>query len=75
MSRVAKLPRFAYLKSGKWERPIHRGYLLACCDCGLTHRYDFRVVDDGVEFRVFHARKATAERRKKGRYPFKKAKR
>jgi hypothetical protein len=74
VSRIAKLPKFKWIRSGKWERPVHRGYLLACCDCGLTHRFDFRVVGGDVEFRVFHAREATKERRKRTRYPFKKVK-
>jgi hypothetical protein len=71
---MAKLPRFKWLRSGQWEQPIQHGYLLACCDCGLVHRFDFRVVNGEVEYRVFHARKATAELRKENRYPFKMAK-
>ena len=33
--------------AGEWVQPIPRGYLLECCDCGLVHSFDFRVVKDG----------------------------
>jgi len=27
-----------------WQYPIPQGYRLICCDCGLAHNMDFRVV-------------------------------
>lgn len=30
--------------AGEWVQPVPQGYLLKCCDCGLVHRMDFRVV-------------------------------
>lgn len=27
-----------------WIRPIMKGYYLACCDCGLTHKFEFRAL-------------------------------
>ncbi len=27
-----------------WQKPAMRGYRLGCCDCGLVHDFDFRVV-------------------------------
>ena len=33
--------------AGEWVQPISRGYLLTCCDCGLVHSFDFRVVKNG----------------------------
>ncbi|HYF54675.1 MAG TPA: hypothetical protein VEA41_10490 [Salinarimonas sp.] len=32
------------VKPGEWVQPTPRGYLMACCDCGLVHRLNFRVV-------------------------------
>lgn len=32
---------------GEWVQPQKQGYLLKCCDCGLVHRMDFRVVKNG----------------------------
>ena len=31
-------------KPGEWVQPVQNGYLMKCCDCGLVHRVDFRVV-------------------------------
>jgi hypothetical protein len=45
--------RFYSPADGEWVRPIHRGYLLSCCDCGLVHRMNFRVVEGKVEFQAF----------------------
>ena len=55
------------LKAGQWQRPIHRNYRLRCCDCGLVHKFDFRIVRKGVEFRAYRDSRATIiERRKLG---------
>jgi hypothetical protein len=27
-----------------WDTPIMRGYKMACCDCGLVHDMEFRVL-------------------------------
>ncbi len=26
-----------------WQYPRHNGYAMSCCDCGLVHRFDFRI--------------------------------
>lgn len=43
------MPRMYEPPAGKngwtdWQRPMMRGYRLGCCDCGLVHDIDFRVV-------------------------------
>ncbi len=43
------MPPFRKLKEGKngwtsWQYPVMTGYLLACCDCGLVHRVEFKTV-------------------------------
>lgn len=35
---------FYAVKAGEWVTPVHQGYLMECCDCGLVHRLDFRVI-------------------------------
>jgi hypothetical protein len=30
---------------GEWTRPRLRNFREQCCDCGLIHRFDFRLVD------------------------------
>jgi hypothetical protein len=49
---------------GEWIRPKPVGYKLACCDCGLVHRYDFAIVDGHVEFRVWPANRETGQIRR-----------
>jgi len=44
--------------------PIRRGYKMACCDCGLVHKLDFRVRKGKIEFRVFRDNRATAAMRR-----------
>ncbi len=29
----------------EWTQPIMRGYLMQCCDCGLVHELQFRVLE------------------------------
>lgn len=60
---MARRREFPPVKDGEWVQPIMRGYYMACCDCGLVHRMDFRIVrgelDGGlvqrVQFRAFRA--------------------
>lgn len=69
--------RRAYLRpqAGEWVQPVRRGYRMACCDCGLVHRMDFRVVKRDrtgariVQFRVFRAERSTAAIRRRP-HPF-----
>jgi hypothetical protein len=35
---------FDEVKAGQWVSPQMRGYLMKCCDCGLVHKFNFRVV-------------------------------
>jgi hypothetical protein len=54
-----------YTKPASWEwvQPVLRGYKLACCDCGLVHRMDFRVSGGRIQFRADRDPRATAGRR------------
>jgi hypothetical protein len=58
-------------EAGEWVRPIKTGYKLACCDCGLVHRMDFKTVKWGrgikVMFRVWRDERATAAMRREKR--------
>ncbi len=47
-------------EAGEWVQPVRRGYKLACCDCGLVHRMDFRVFRGRPQFRAFRANRSTA---------------
>jgi hypothetical protein len=51
-------------KEGTWINPVKKGYKMACCDCGLVHRMDFRHVAWGtgrkIQFRCWRDERATA---------------
>ncbi|HET7321161.1 MAG TPA: hypothetical protein VFI96_01620 [Longimicrobiaceae bacterium] len=65
----------------EWVYPIMHGYKMACCDCGLVHNMNFRVVrgSDGevlddeeyrVEFQVSRNARSTGQlRRHMGKAP------
>jgi hypothetical protein len=47
----------------EWVRPVERSYKMCCCDCGLVHSVDFRVVNGLVEFRMRRDDEATEAER------------
>ncbi len=51
-------------EAGEWVQPIRKGYKLACCDCGLVHRMDFRIYRRRAQFRAFRDTRATAMMRR-----------
>lgn len=59
--------RYPSPKPGEWVQPEMRGYKLACCDCGLVHRMQFRIMSwqrglfprFKVQFRVWRDNRAT----------------
>lgn len=57
--------RFAQIKDGEWFQPQMRKHLMACCDCGLVHWMDFRVVKDNVQIKARRAPGHTRKRRKR----------
>lgn len=53
------------VKDGEWIQPTARRHLMACCDCGLIHKMDFRIRKGRVQFRAYRAKKATRKWRRK----------
>jgi hypothetical protein len=53
---------------GEWTRPRLRNFREQCCDCGLIHRLDFRIVDGQIEFRTRRDDRATAAARRRLRF-------
>lgn len=56
----------AYAKAidGAWIQPVRRGYKMGCCDCGLVHVVDFRIVKGRVQFRPRRSARSTAQVRR-----------
>lgn len=36
--------KYPIVTDGEWIQPKRKGYILECCDCGLVHRINFRLV-------------------------------
>jgi hypothetical protein len=53
----------------EWIDAAHRGHRIQCCDCGLVHNYDFRVVEGRVQFRAKRNNRATAAVKRHKRAP------
>jgi hypothetical protein len=49
-----------------WIYPVMKGYKMACCDCGLVHDLEFRIVENGkrVEFRARRNNRSTGQIRR-----------
>lgn len=60
--------KYSKPKAGEWVRPVMIGYKMMCCDCGLVHKMDFKVIRWGrghkVMFRVFRYERATSAARR-----------
>ena len=56
--------RFTRHRDGEWIQPLRRGYRLACCDCGLVHRIDLRIVRGRIQYRATRAPRSTAMMRR-----------
>ena len=63
--------RYSKPQEGEWIQPIRSGYKFMCCDCGLVHRMDFRLVSWSsgrkIQFRAFRDNRATAAVRRERR--------
>ena len=51
-------------QEAEWIEPIETGYKMACCDCGLVHLVNFRIVDGKVQFQVFRDNRSTGQTRR-----------
>ena len=56
--------KYHHAKDDEWIRPVRSGYKMACCDCGLVHKIDFKHVPYGrgrkIIFRAARDERATA---------------
>ena len=61
---MSKRVSYDVISYGEWTRPRMKDFREQCCDCGLIHRLDFRIVDGRVEFRMRRDDRATAAARR-----------
>lgn len=43
------MKKFHKVKEGEWVQPKMKDYLFKCCDCGLVHSLDFRLIKYGTK--------------------------
>lgn len=41
--------KYKHVESGEWFRVAKREHRNACCDCGLVHVVDYRIVRDDLD--------------------------
>jgi hypothetical protein len=59
-----KVPMFTQVKDGEWfQLASIIGHKMACCDCGLVHTMNFRIVDGNIQIQAIRDEQATADRR------------
>ncbi|MBW2081585.1 MAG: hypothetical protein JRI39_00525 [Deltaproteobacteria bacterium] len=58
------MSRYKDVRVGEWVQPVEHGYKLACCDCGLVHKVDFRIHEGRIQFRMFRDARATGQVRR-----------
>lgn len=63
------------VRAGQWVKPRRRFYKMACCDCGLVHKMEFKLVPRGngkaILLRAWRDNRATAAIRRHTRWPSK----
>lgn len=62
-----KRKKYQQVYEDEWSRCLTKNAKFACCDCGLTHSFDFRRVKgrkDIIEFKVRKDNRATGQIRR-----------
>jgi hypothetical protein len=57
---MTKRSDYYHVTDGEWIQVPKRGYKEQCCDCGLTHKMNFKVDDKGqIHIQTFRDGRAT----------------
>jgi len=40
------------IANNEWIQPKKNNYIMGCCDCGLKHEMDFRIIEGKIQFRA-----------------------
>lgn len=58
------MAKYEFADPGEWFKPVHDGYKIICCDCGLVHEFQFRVIEGQIEMRAFRDNRSTGQVRR-----------
>lgn len=56
---------------GDWVKPKMNNYKIGCCDCGLVHTVNIRIIKGKIEYQVFRDNRATSAKRRNKKYKIK----
>lgn len=59
---------YYHVTDGEWISVPKRGFKEQCCDCGLVHRLNFKVVDGTIFIQTFRDGRATSGARKQFKF-------
>lgn len=62
-------PTYEQVYEGEWVQSKRSGYKVSCCDCGLVHLFNYRLVKSAnggktIQFQVFRNNRATSQIRR-----------
>ena len=49
---------------GEWVQPIRKNYKMACCDCHLVHKINFRIKNGKIQLQAFRDDRSTGQLRR-----------
>jgi len=58
------MAKYRSVQDGEWVQPVRRGYRMACCDCGLVHKINFRIKDGHIQLQPKRDNRATGQVRR-----------
>jgi Zn-finger protein len=64
---IMKRKKYKTVYDGEWIQP-KKGWSMRCCDCGLVHQVEFRIVNGKVQLAATRNKRATAASRKGKRF-------
>ena len=59
--------RYHSVKAGEWVQPRRKNYYMKCCDCGLVHAFDFRLIKDKLGRATIQMRARRIDKKKGGK--------
>lgn len=52
--------RYKSVNAGEWVQPRRKAYYMKCCECGLAHKLEFRLMKWGngrkIQFRAWRTK-------------------
>ena len=58
---MTKRTEYYHVSNGEWITVAKRGYKEQCCDCGLVHKLNFKILESGeISIQTTRDERATA---------------